>query len=70
MKTLMAKCRGYCYNYGVTGNYESLDQFFFQTRRILFKWLNRRSQRRSYSWAGFQDLSDTFGIEGFDLSTL
>jgi len=24
------------------------------TRRALFKWLNRRSQRKSYTWAAFQ----------------
>jgi RNA-directed DNA polymerase len=24
------------------------------TRRVLFKWLNRRSQRKSYTWAAFQ----------------
>ncbi|MFC1833810.1 group II intron maturase-specific domain-containing protein [Thermodesulfobacteriota bacterium] len=50
MKTLIAKYQGYCNYYGVIGNCESLAQFFYQTKRLLFKWLNRRSQRRSYSW--------------------
>lgn len=70
MRTLKAKYRGYYTYYGVVGNSESLAAFFYCSKRILFKWLNRRSQRRSYSWVGFQALLDTFGIEGPNLSAL
>jgi RNA-directed DNA polymerase len=63
MVTLKAKYRGYWNYYGVTGNSASLAQFFYRSMRCFFKWLNRRSQRRSYSWAGFQALLDDFGIE-------
>jgi hypothetical protein len=28
----------------------------------LFKWLNRRSQRRSINWQGFKDLLEHFGV--------
>ncbi len=46
--------RGY-YNYdGVHGNTASLHQFFHSARRILMKWLNRRSQRRGYNWHGYR----------------
>ena len=62
MKTLRAKYRGYWNYYGVIGNYGSLKTFYYQTRRILFKWLNRRSQRLSYNWAGFKDLLNQFLI--------
>jgi RNA-directed DNA polymerase len=62
--TLKAKYRGYWNYYGVIGNFHSLCQFFAATKRILFKWLNRRSQRTSYTWGGFQDLIDLFGVEG------
>jgi len=61
---LCAKYRGYWNYYGVIGNSASLSQFFYRSKRILFKWLNRRSQRRSYTWTGFQDLLDFFGVEG------
>ncbi len=64
MVTLKAKYRGYCAYYGVIGNYASLAQFFYRTNRILLKWLNRRSQRRSYTWVGFQALLAAFGVEG------
>jgi len=60
MTTLRAKYRGYWNYYGVIGNYGSLKTFYYRTRRILFKWLNRRSQRLSYNWAGFEDLLNQF----------
>ncbi len=50
---LNSKLRGYYNYYGVHGNYGSLKQFFSSAMRILMKWLNRRSQRRSYNWSGF-----------------
>ena len=62
-RKLNAKLRGYYNYYGVIGNSASLNQFFKEALRILFKWLNRRSQRRSYNWRGFQELVKLFTIE-------
>jgi retron-type reverse transcriptase len=62
-RKLNAKLRGYYNYYGVIGNYTSLMQFFKQTLRILFKWLNRCSQRSSYNWRGFQELIEFFNVE-------
>ena len=62
-RRLNAKLRGYYNYYGVYGNYDSLKQFFEQVKRILFKWLNRRSQRRSYNWEGFNQLLEHYKIE-------
>ena len=62
MKTLASKYRGYWNYYGVRGNSKSLEQFFQQTRRILFKWLNRRSQKKSYTARGFERLLRRFQI--------
>ena len=61
-KVLARKYRGYWNYYGVRGNFESLGQFFQQTRRILHKWLNRRSQRKSYTALGFERLLRRFQI--------
>ena len=47
---LNAKLRGYYNYYGVAGNYPSLSEFEYHMERILFKWLNRRSQRISFTW--------------------
>lgn len=60
---LNAKLREYYNYYGVRGNYKSLSSFFFHAMRILFKWLNRRSHRKSYNWEGFRELLKYFGIE-------
>ena len=62
-RRLNAKLRGYYNYYGVYGNYDSLKQFFEQVILILFKWLNRRSQRRSYNWEGFDQLLKHYRIE-------
>lgn len=63
LRELNAKLRGYDNYYGVKGNSASLAQFFNEAMRILFKWLNRRSQRRSYHWAGFRELLHHFRVE-------
>jgi RNA-directed DNA polymerase len=60
---LNMKLRGYYRYYGVNGNYASLNEFHYHMGRILFKWLNRRSQRRSYNWAGFKELLKHFRLE-------
>ncbi len=60
---LNAKLRGYYNYYGIRGNYDSLQGFFYQAKRILFKALNRRSQRRSYNWKGFAELLRVFKLE-------
>lgn len=62
-RELNAKLRGYYNYYGVHGNFASLSQFFNAALRILFKWLNRRSQRRSYNWTGFRELLHYFQVE-------
>lgn len=61
-KQLNAKLRGYFNYYGVYGNFPSLMLFFYKAMRLLMKYLNRRSQRGSYNWAGFQQLIEQFGI--------
>ncbi len=63
IRVLNAKLRGYYNYYGVVGNYESLETFFRHALRILFKWLNRRSQRRSYTWQGFTALLVSYRLE-------
>lgn len=59
---LSLKLRGHYNYYGVPGNYGGLKEFHCQAVRILWKWLNRRSQRRSFNWRGFQDLMVHFQL--------
>jgi hypothetical protein len=53
---LNQKLAGYYRYYGIYGNTRSLWQFHFTMLRILYKWLNRRSQPRCYNWTGFREL--------------
>jgi RNA-directed DNA polymerase len=53
-KILKAKMRGHIQYYGVSHNSEKVNQFIQGTRRIMFKWLNRRSQRKSFTWKKFE----------------
>jgi group II intron reverse transcriptase/maturase len=55
-KQLRAKFEGYYNYYGVKGNSERLQEYYEEAMEILKKWLNRRSQRRSYNWQGFKDI--------------
>lgn len=60
---LNAKLRGYYAYYGVIGNFASLNEFFQHAVRILYKWLNRRSQRRSFNWKVFSEILAYYQIE-------
>lgn len=62
-KLLNVKLRGYYNYYGVIGNFTSLQMFFFQAMRILYKWLNRRSQKRSFCYNIFNQITKLYKIE-------
>jgi group II intron reverse transcriptase/maturase len=52
---LRAKLLGHYQYYGVSGNMRSLRRYYAVALRLALKWLNRRSQRGSFSWAGFYE---------------
>lgn len=56
IEKLNKKLRGYYEYYGMIGNSSSLRKFFNTIEIMLKKWLNRRSQRRSYTWEGFREM--------------
>ena len=47
---------GYYHYYGVLGNYPKVIAFRYNVLNSLFYWLNRRSQKKSYTRAGFYDM--------------
>jgi len=51
--TISAKLMGHFQYYGVSGNYRAIQRFYFLTIRLVFKWLNRRSQKKSFNWQEF-----------------
>jgi len=62
MKMVAAKYAGHWNYYGMIGNFKSLNRYCHETSHILFKWLNRRSQRRSYPWRTFHRLLKRFEV--------
>jgi len=62
MKTVAAKHRGHWNYYGIIGNSKSLGHYRTETCRVLHYWLNRRSQRRSYTWEAFNRLLKRFVV--------
>lgn len=59
---LKAKLRGHFQYYGVSGNYDGINAFYKHTVRVLHKWLNRRSQKRSMSWNNFNKYLERYPI--------
>lgn len=52
-KLLKTKLLGHYHYYGVSGNFKKIQSFYYQTVKLIFKWLNRRSQKRSFNWKSF-----------------
>jgi group II intron reverse transcriptase/maturase len=53
MQKLTIKLFGYYRYYGITDNTKALVSFRTEVSRLLFKWSNRRSQKRSFDWNKF-----------------
>jgi RNA-directed DNA polymerase len=62
MKTVARKHQGHWNYYGLIGNSQSLSDYRTLTLRALYKWLNRRSQKRSYTWRSFNRLLERFKV--------
>jgi group II intron reverse transcriptase/maturase len=62
MEKVGLKLRGHYAYYGVTDNYRGIARYYWEATKMLYKWLNRRSQRRSYTWAEFKELLKLFKL--------
>jgi group II intron reverse transcriptase/maturase len=40
--------------YAITDNLVRCDTYVYRAMRILYRWLNRKSQRKAYTWEGFK----------------
>src|SRR3989338_190518 len=52
--TFSLKLKGHYQYYGVSGNLRRLRSFSCEAEHLAFKWLNRRSQKRSWNWEQFR----------------
>jgi RNA-directed DNA polymerase len=51
---LAVKLAGHYRYYGIAGNTRWLKRFFWLVVRMVYKWINRRSQKKSCDWEGFK----------------
>lgn len=62
MPLLNRKLIGHYRYYGLTYNIQPLVKFHYYTMRLLFRWMNRRSQKKSYNWEGFKQMLDYYPL--------
>lgn len=53
MMKMKQKIQGYCQYYGLTDNRRSVSNYIDEVKRLIYKWLNRRIQRKSFNWEKF-----------------
>ena len=53
---------GYFHYYGITDNSRSINNFRYVVMQRLFYWLNRRSQKKSYTWDGFNEMLKVYPL--------
>ncbi len=61
-RLLKQKLRGLYQYFGVRGNYISIYRMYDTVIQAWFKWLNRRSQRHSYTWDGYWEMLRYFDL--------
>ena len=53
LKQARARVVGHLSYYAITDNLERCNDYIYYATRILFKWINRKSQRKAYTWDSF-----------------
>jgi len=61
-RILKAKLAGHFQYYGVSGNSRAIQNYRYQAIRLAMKWLNRRSQKKSFNWETFQKYMERFPL--------
>jgi group II intron reverse transcriptase/maturase len=59
---LAAKMRGHYQYYGISGNMRALKRYYSTVQALTRKWLNRRSQRGTFSWQRFRDYLEHYPL--------
>jgi len=53
LRRAKVRIEGHLNYYAITDNSKLCSTYRYYATRILFKWINRKSQRRSYTWKGY-----------------
>ncbi|WP_456049052.1 group II intron maturase-specific domain-containing protein [Acetivibrio cellulolyticus] len=56
------KLMGYFNYYAIEGNSSKIHKFYYIATGILYKWLNRRSQRKSFNFEEFKKKMEHYGL--------
>jgi Retron-type reverse transcriptase len=62
IKRLNSMLTGYFHYYGITDNSRSISRFRYKVIKSLYFWLNRRSQKKSYTWEGFNEMLKVYPL--------
>ena len=62
METTKKKLTGHYNYYGITDNSKSISNYAYEIRKLLMKWLNRRSQKKSYNNDGFNKMLEYYRL--------
>jgi group II intron reverse transcriptase/maturase len=61
LRQAKVRVAGHLSYYAITDNSERCNSYVYHATRTLFKWINRKSQRRSYTWEGFRQALNHVG---------
>jgi len=61
LRRAKARVIGHLNYYAISDNADQCDRFVYYATRLLFKWLNRKSQRRAYTWEGYNHALEAIG---------
>lgn len=57
-----SKLQGHYNYYGVSSNSQSINNYYYSVNQLLYRWLNRRSQKQSYTWKTFSQHLKTYPL--------
>jgi len=59
LREAAARIKGHLNYYAITDNSAECSRYVFYATRLVFKWINRKSQRRAYTWNGLNTVLKT-----------
>jgi RNA-directed DNA polymerase len=61
LRLAKSRVQGHLNYYAITDNSEKCSTYVYHVTRILLKWLNRKSQRKTYTWEGYRQALEWVG---------
>lgn len=61
LRAAKRKVVGHLNYYAITDNTDKCNTYIFHVTRILLKWINRKSQRKAYTWIGYSQALESIG---------